>query len=136
MDYAEEQGGIVYVLTNDAMPNMVKIGRTSGDGVERRVAELSRATGIPLPFKVAVARTVHDARVVERALHIAFGPDRVNPAREFFSIAPERAIAIINAFSGQSLTPRLSALLSRPSRHESPVRWPLRRRSNENDAHH
>ena len=58
-------------LTNDAMPNMIKIGRTSGDGVERRVAELSRATGIPLPFKVAVARTVHDARVVERALHIA-----------------------------------------------------------------
>ena len=106
MDYAEEQGGIVYVLTNDAMPNMVKIGRTSGDGVERRVAELSRATGIPLPFKVAVARTVHDARVVERALHIAFGPDRVNPAREFFSIAPERAIAIINAFPGQDLTPQ------------------------------
>lgn len=106
MDDAEEQGGIVYVLTNDAMPNMVKIGRTSGDGVERRVAELSRATGIPLPFKVAVARTVHDARVVERALHIAFGPDRVNPAREFFSIAPERAIAIINAFSGQDLTPQ------------------------------
>ncbi|USR02338.1 GIY-YIG nuclease family protein [Sphingomonas aerolata] len=106
MDYAEEQGGIVYVLTNDAMPNMVKIGRTSGDGVERRVAELSRATGIPLPFKVAVARTVHDAHVVERALHIAFGPDRVNPAREFFSIAPERAIAIINAFPGRDLTPQ------------------------------
>ncbi len=96
----------MYVLTNDAMPNMIKIGRTSGGGVERRVAELSRATGIPLPFKVAVARTVHDARVVERALHIAFGPDRVNPAREFFSITPERAIAIINAFPGQDLTPQ------------------------------
>lgn len=102
----EGQGGIVYVLTNDAMPHMVKIGRTSGEGVERRVAELSRATGIPLPFKVAVARAVHDARVVERALHIAFGPDRVNPAREFFGIAPERAIAIINAFPGQDLTPQ------------------------------
>jgi hypothetical protein len=102
----EEPGGIVYVLTNDAMPHMIKIGRTSGEGVERRVAELSRATGVPLPFKVAIARTVHDARVVERALHIAFGPDRVNPAREFFSIAPERAIAIINAFPGQDLTPQ------------------------------
>lgn len=102
----EGQGGIIYVLTNDAMPNMIKIGRTSGEGVERRVAELSRATGIPLPFKVAVARAVQDARTFERALHIAFGPDRVNPAREFFSIAPERAIAIINAFSGQELTPQ------------------------------
>jgi len=106
MSNTEEQGGIVYVLTNDAMPHMVKIGRTSGEGVERRVAELSRATGIPLPFKVAVARTVHDAGAVERALHIAFGPDRVNPAREFFSIAPERAIAIISAFPGQDLTPQ------------------------------
>lgn len=102
----ESQGGIIYVLTNDAMPQMIKIGRTSGEGVERRVAELSRATGVPLPFKVAVARAVHDARTVERALHIAFGPDRVNPAREFFSIAPERAIAIINAFPGQDLTPQ------------------------------
>lgn len=103
---ADSDGGIVYVLTNDAMPNMVKIGRTSGGGVERRVAELSRATGVPLPFKVAVARSVHDARVVENALHVAFGPDRVNPSREFFSIAPERAVAVINAFPGQELTPQ------------------------------
>lgn len=113
MNDAEEQGGIVYVLTNDAMPHMVKIGRTSGEGIERRVAELSRATGIPLPFKVAIARTVHDARVVERALHIAFGPERVNPAREFFSIAPERAIAIINAFPGQDLTPQTERAVER-----------------------
>lgn len=106
MSDVEGQGGIVYVLTNDAMPHIIKIGRTSGEGVERRVAELSRATGVPLPFKVAVARAVHDARVVERALHIAFGPDRVNPAREFFAITPERVIAIINAFPGQDLTPQ------------------------------
>ncbi|MCB4863218.1 GIY-YIG nuclease family protein [Sphingobium sp. PNB] len=101
-----ENGGIIYVLTNDAMPHMVKIGRTSGESVERRVAELSRATGVPLPFKVAVARAVHDARIVERALHIAFGPDRVNPSREFFSITPERPVALINAFPGQDLTPQ------------------------------
>ena len=106
MSDCESPGGIVYVLTNDAMPNIVKIGRTSGEGVERRVADLSRATGVPLPFKVAVARAVHDARVIERALHIAFGPDRVNPAREFFAITPERAIAIIDAFPGQDLTPQ------------------------------
>ncbi len=101
-----EIGGIIYVLTNDAMPNMIKIGRTSGESVDRRVTELSRATGVPLPFKVAVARTVHDAKVVERALHVAFGPDRVNPSREFFAIGAERAVAIINAFPGEDLTPQ------------------------------
>ena len=109
----EPAGGIIYVLTNDAMPGMVKIGRTSGEGVERRVAELSRATGVPLPFKVAVARTVHDAHKVERALHIAFGPDRVNPSREFFSIAEHRAVAIINAFPGEDLTPQTERAVER-----------------------
>ena len=113
MGEGENEGGIIYVLTNDAMPHMVKIGRTSGEGVDRRVAELSRATGVPLPFKVAVARSVHDARVVERALHIAFGPDRVNPSREFFSIAPERAVAIINAFPGVELTPQTESAVER-----------------------
>lgn len=48
---------IIYVLTNDAMPGLIKIGRTSGESVERRVAELSRATGVPLPFKVACCAT-------------------------------------------------------------------------------
>lgn len=109
----EPAGGIVYVLTNDAMPGMVKIGRTSGEGVERRVAELSRATGVPLPFKVAVARTVHDAHKVEKALHIAFGPDRVNPSREFFAIAEHRAVAIINAFPGEDLTPQTERAVER-----------------------
>lgn len=108
-----EAGGIIYVLTNDAMPNMIKIGRTSGESVDRRVAELSRATGVPLPFKVAVARTVHDARVVERALHVAFAPDRVNPSREFFSISADRAVAIINAFPGDDLTPQTERAVER-----------------------
>lgn len=109
----EPAGGIIYVLTNDAMPGMVKIGRTSGEGVERRVAELSRATGVPLPFKVAVARTVQDAHKVEKALHIAFGPDRVNPSREFFAIAEHRAVAIINAFPGEDLTPQTERAVER-----------------------
>lgn len=104
---------IIYVLTNDSMPGLVKIGRTSGESVERRVAELSRATGVPLPFKVAVARAVHDAHVVERALHTAFAPDRVNPSREFFSIAEHRAVAIINAFPGTDLTPQTELAVER-----------------------
>lgn len=99
-------GGIIYVLTNKAMPGLIKIGRTSGDGVGRRVAELSRPTGVPLPFEVAVAREVHDARLVEDALHNAFRPDRVNRAREFFAIDVDRAVGLINAFPGRDLTPQ------------------------------
>lgn len=112
--------GIVYVLTNEAMPGIVKIGRTSGDTVERRVAELSRATGVPLPFRVAVARRVHDAVKVEKALHVAFGRERVNPAREFFSIEPFRLIELLNAFPGSDLTPETEAAAEREVKKEEP----------------
>lgn len=111
--------GIVYVLTNEAMPGIVKIGRTSGDTVERRVA-VSRATGVPLPFRVAVARRVHDAVKVEKALHVAFGRERVNPAREFFSIEPFRLIELLNAFPGDDLTPEAEAAAEREVKKEEP----------------
>ncbi|WP_298127162.1 GIY-YIG nuclease family protein [Brevundimonas sp.] len=105
--------GIVYVLTNEAMPGLVKIGRTSGETVERRVAELSRATGVPLPFRVAVARRVHDAAKVERALHVAFGRQRVNPSREFFTAEAFRLVELVNAFPGTDLTPETEAAVER-----------------------
>jgi hypothetical protein len=50
---------IVYVLTNEAMPGLVKIGRTT-DGVEARISQLSVATGVPLPFECYYAAEVPD----------------------------------------------------------------------------
>tara|TARA_B100000780_G_scaffold162481_1_gene113595 strand:+ start:237 stop:377 length:141 start_codon:yes stop_codon:yes gene_type:complete len=38
----------VYVLTNDSMPGLVKIGRTSGS-IEKRMRDLYK-TGVPIPF--------------------------------------------------------------------------------------
>lgn len=119
--------GIVYVLTNEAMPGIVKIGRTSGDTVERRVAELSRATGVPLPFRVAIARRVHDAAKVEKALHVAFGREGVNPAREFFSIEPFRLIELLNAFPGIDLTPETEAAAEREVKKDQPQAYEAER---------
>ena len=48
--------GIVYVLTNPAMPGMVKIGKT-GREVEARLNDLY-TTGVPLPFECAYAARV------------------------------------------------------------------------------
>ena len=48
--------GIVYVLTNPAMPKLVKIGKT-GLGVETRLNDLY-ITGLPLPFECAYAARV------------------------------------------------------------------------------
>ena len=50
--------GSVYFLTNPAMPNMVKIGKTTRD-VELRLADLY-STGVPLPFECEYAAKVKD----------------------------------------------------------------------------
>lgn len=85
---------IVYILTNPAMPNLVKIGKTSLDEPDTRVSQLY-TTGVPVPFEIEYACEVDNADEVERALHVAFGPSRTNPRREFFEIDPGQAIAIL-----------------------------------------
>jgi hypothetical protein len=73
---------------------LVKIGRTSYEEANTRIAQLY-STGVPFPFKLEFACKVENPDEVEQALHLAFGPGRVNPRREFFSIEPEQAIAIL-----------------------------------------
>jgi hypothetical protein len=86
---------IVYVLTNEAMPGLIKIGRTSGD-LAVRVKALYQNPGVPLPFEVFYACEVANAAFVERQLHEAFGDHRVSQKREFFRLAPERASAALS----------------------------------------
>ena len=97
--------GVVYVLTNPAMPGLVKIGKT-GRGVETRLNDLY-TTGVPLPFECAYAARVADMDKVEKAFHNAFGPYRVNPRREFFSIEPEQAIGLLDLMKLEDMTPAM-----------------------------
>ena len=52
---------IVYVLTNPAMPGMVKIGMTDRPDVQRRMSELY-STGVPLPFECVIAARLRTER--------------------------------------------------------------------------
>ena len=45
---------VVYVLTNPAMPNLVKIGKTELQDVNIRLAQLY-TTGVPFPYDLAFA---------------------------------------------------------------------------------
>ena len=101
---------IVYVLTNPAMQEMVKIGMTDRLDVQSRMKELSSASGVPLPFECVIAWEVEERRAkeVENALHIAFGPARVNESREFFRIEPEQAEALLRVMPGRDVTPSVS----------------------------
>jgi T5orf172 domain len=95
--------GIVYLLTNPAMPGIVKIGLTTRGDMKQRMNELF-TTGVPVPFDCVFACDVDDCAEVERALHIAFGPYRIHPKREFFKIEPEQPTAILKLFEKKEVT--------------------------------
>jgi len=98
--------GIIYILTNPCMPNLIKIGKTNQEEVKLRMAQLY-TTGVPLPFECVYAAVVKDMDKVEKALHTAFGPDRINPKREFFEIDALQAIAIIKLLETEDVTPKV-----------------------------
>lgn len=96
--------GIVYVLTNPAMPGLVKIGMTNKESVDARLKELFN-TSVPVPFECEYACKVTQTARVEKALHIAFHPYRIHSQREFFEINPEQAIAILQLLDmGKDIT--------------------------------
>ncbi|MDD5328550.1 MAG: GIY-YIG nuclease family protein [Sulfuricella sp.] len=100
---ADISSQIVYVLTNPAMPGLVKIGKTTQLEVEERMKQLY-GTGVPVPFDCAFACQVKDANEVEKALHFAFGNGRINPNREFFRIEAERVIAVLKLLKVDDIT--------------------------------
>ena len=102
--------GIVYVLTNPAMPGFVKIGETHNE-ITKRMNELN-TTGIPLPFECPFACEVDDSKQVEISLHMAFAPYRPNPKREFFKIEPDQAIAVLRLVMRKDVTPAVAEEIS------------------------
>ena len=98
---------IVYVVTNPAMPGLVKIGKTAHEDAQTRIGQLY-SSGVPFPFKVEFACRVPNPDEVELALHTAFAPHRVNPRREFFAIEPGQAIAILKLLHVEDATEAVS----------------------------
>jgi len=78
--------GFVYVLGNDCMPGIYKIGMTE-KAPQERLEQLSSATAVPEPFWMAFFAQVRNAPKVERALHDTFWKERVNNSREFFRVS-------------------------------------------------
>ena len=76
--------GYVYVLSNEAYPNIYKIGSTYGLPEER--AEELTGTGHLTPFKVVAHIKIKNAEYNEKLIHRFFKKDRVKKGREFFKI--------------------------------------------------
>lgn len=101
--------GIVYLLTNPVMPGLVKIGMTTQKDIDIRMKELY-TTGVPVPFECQYACKVKkaDCARIEKALHTAFEPQRVNANREFFRINVVQAKTILELFHHEDITESIS----------------------------
>ena len=82
--------GWIYVLSNKTMPGLFKIGHTKNN-VDDRAREISRATGVPIPFEVEWAFNCYDSEVLEKEVHRALDSYRYSSNREFFEISLKEA---------------------------------------------
>jgi len=84
----------VYILTNDTMPGLVKIGYTKNDpGV--RAKQINAATGVALDFNVEWAYSCFNGIELEQEVHKYLDSFRVNKNREFFRMTVEEAKSVI-----------------------------------------
>ena len=93
--------GIVYVLTNDYMPGLVKIGYTA-QSIKERLKELDK-TGTPWPFRCHFAIETERYKEIEKLAHEAFAGYRVRENREYFEISPEKAVAALRISGAKEL---------------------------------
>lgn len=84
----------VYIFSNPAIPNMLKIGYTRLTPDER-AKQLSSATGVAMPYKVEWAFHCFNGEALEREVHNSLEGYRVSNNREFFLLPLEEAKTVI-----------------------------------------
>jgi hypothetical protein len=83
--------GWVYILSNESLEGLVKIGFSTKDP-EGRARELSSDTGVPTPFTVEYEMLVENPHKCEQRIHELLDHKRVNQKREFFKCSVEDSI--------------------------------------------
>lgn len=96
----------VYLISNDAIPDWIKIGRTNS--LDQRLKDLYN-TSVPLPFKLVdyiQTKNNEEARTLETCIHQII--DTINPKlrkdseanrREFFKMNPDEGKKILKLVS-------------------------------------
>ena len=93
----EDYDSWVYVLSNPTMPGYVKIGFTDLTP-EKRAEQLSRSTGVILPFKVEWAFHCFNGEALEKEVHRFLSSSRITGNREFFDFNVDKAKEVITKF--------------------------------------
>lgn len=82
--------GYVYILVNDSMPGLIKIGKTVRNS-RIRARELSNSTGVPTPFEIVFELSSEKYEKFEREVHNRLADHRVASNREFFRCSVDKA---------------------------------------------
>jgi hypothetical protein len=80
--------GYVYIMSNPAMPNLIKVGKSKNP--RRRQKALS-ATSAPHPFKIEFQIESENYGQLEKNVQKYLARYRVNRRREFFETSVENA---------------------------------------------
>jgi len=78
----------VYILSNEYMPGVYKVGFTQNCPISRAHELYSGATGVPAKFRVEAFYQVFDPQDVETYVHHKLEQFRINDGREFFKVDP------------------------------------------------
>ena len=81
LKHAKVESGFVYILSNELMPNIYKVGFTARNPDERAV-EITSKSGLPKPFKVEKYWRSDDPYIVEQRIHGALS--EFAEGREYF----------------------------------------------------
>lgn len=93
-----QQAGWVYVITNPAMPHLVKVGLTSKTPEER--AKELKATGVPYAHQVRYKMRCYQFAQIEKQAHAILSEYRAD--KEWFECSVETAIAAIRQAAGKN----------------------------------
>lgn len=86
----------IYILTNNTMPGLVKIGFTKNKPSDR-VKQINSATGVAQDFTVEYQYPCFNAHDLESEIHTYLDNNgfRINKKKEFFNISVSEAISVV-----------------------------------------
>lgn len=120
----DSSGGIrateyVYILVNRSIPDMIKIGMTTGN-VDMRAREISKATGVPTPWVPVWWFRCFASGILEKRVHEHLTQYRVANNREMFSIDSLTAQRVIEDLGKDFTNPQIAEMIEKQALEASP----------------
>lgn len=109
----------VYILVNRSIPDMVKIGMTTGT-VNERAREISKATGVPTPWVPVWWFRCFSSGVLEKRVHEHLFEYRVANNREMFTVDSVTAQQVIEELGKDFTNPQIAETIEKQESMASP----------------